>query len=539
MAFDTHGASGKPWTGFDLDGTLATYDKWRGISHIGDPVKPMCDLIKKLHGDGKDVKIVTARVAPREDDSHLLARAFIARWCRDNLGFVPPITNEKDALMETLYDDRVHVVEQNTGKVINMTIEFKDMSGKTIRTGDTVEWFGNTYKVKGLSARGMGGTSYDTALLVEIGSGRTFEKPTNELRLANAARSTNSIVAKAMNAVSKKAVNVALPIGDIGVSDSTILWRMIGGGRDEPYHDEYQKRLDKMNQRDIPEDTISILKKYGYKFKNSSAARSRNAVVDKALNARRARNDEQFHTYLVPVLRKGVKDYVTIERVADEETAKKLVDVPSFRIIGVTVDKTRPVKKARNAVGRDKQDAASVELWAGMFENNFLKYVLPKSTDKAKTRKSGESIIKRVEEALGSEGGREQLKRMGWTIQKMRDELEKGLNAATARNAIAGNLPGGTPAARASAELGALADRLVIEADRISDGRHGRRGVSAGVDRISGTVTDMKVHVKIGSAFRELESKARSVLDAIGRKYGAKETDVYNWKGDVELSMKF
>lgn len=111
--------------------------------------------------------------------------------------------------------------------------------------------------------------------------------------------------------------------------------------------------------------------------------------------------------------------------------------------------------------------------------------------------------------------------------------------AAQARNAIAGNLPGGTPAARASAELGALADRLVIEADRISGGRHGRKGVSAGVDRISGTVTDMKVHVKIGSAFRELESKAKSELDAIGRKYGAKETDVYNWKGDVELSMKF
>lgn len=79
-----------------------------------------------------------------------------------------------------------------------------------------------------------------------------------------------------------------------------------------------------------------------------NAARVRNAVVAKALNAR-ARNDKQFHTYLVPVLRKGVKDYVTIERVADEETAKKLVDVPSFRIIGVTVDETRPVKVAKNA----------------------------------------------------------------------------------------------------------------------------------------------------------------------------------------------
>jgi hypothetical protein len=53
MAFDTHGASGRPWTGFDLDGTLAVYDKWRGIAHIGEPVKLMCDLIKELYDAGK------------------------------------------------------------------------------------------------------------------------------------------------------------------------------------------------------------------------------------------------------------------------------------------------------------------------------------------------------------------------------------------------------------------------------------------------------------------------------------------------------
>lgn len=27
---DTHGAQGKGWYGFDLDGTLAVYDHWRG-----------------------------------------------------------------------------------------------------------------------------------------------------------------------------------------------------------------------------------------------------------------------------------------------------------------------------------------------------------------------------------------------------------------------------------------------------------------------------------------------------------------------------
>jgi hypothetical protein len=101
---------------------------------------------------------------------------------------------------------------------------------------------------------------------------------------------------------------------------------------------------------DIKSDSGEVYKSVSEAdFGLSYNARSRNAVVAKALNARRARNDEQFHTYLVPVLRKGVKDYVTIERVADGETAKELVDVPSFRIIGVTVDETRPVKVARNA----------------------------------------------------------------------------------------------------------------------------------------------------------------------------------------------
>ena len=56
---DSHGVNGEKWVGFDLDGTLAKYDGWKGIDHIGDPIKPMCDLIKKLHSDGKLVKILT------------------------------------------------------------------------------------------------------------------------------------------------------------------------------------------------------------------------------------------------------------------------------------------------------------------------------------------------------------------------------------------------------------------------------------------------------------------------------------------------
>lgn len=150
MANDTHGATGQGWYGFDLDGTLAKYEKWEGIDHIGEPIKPMVDLIKKMHEDGEVVKILTARVAPRENvdvadnpfggnstplyaSGYLCglhdhkgfyerplwtARDFIADWCLKNLGFLPEITHEKDHLMLNLYDDRVKQVIQNTGELV-------------------------------------------------------------------------------------------------------------------------------------------------------------------------------------------------------------------------------------------------------------------------------------------------------------------------------------------------------------------------------------------------------------------------------------
>ena len=133
---DTHGAEGKGWYGFDLDGTLAVYDKWKGIDHIGEPVKPMVDLIKKMHDEGKVVKILTARIAPHklEDgtvgESYITvpdgeggvtrtyAHQFINDWCHFNLGFIPEIVYQKDHLMLELYDDRVKQVVPNEGFLV-------------------------------------------------------------------------------------------------------------------------------------------------------------------------------------------------------------------------------------------------------------------------------------------------------------------------------------------------------------------------------------------------------------------------------------
>ena len=162
---DTHGVEGKGWYGFDLDGTLAVYDKWEGIDHIGEPVKHMVDLIKRMHAEGKVVKILTARVAPRpnpetaktryplyagedigdvpvyaakwmqsmKEAGHLNdqveackfyfkkewnAHDFVADWCLEHLGFLPGVTHEKDHLMLMLFDDRVKQVIPNEGLLV-------------------------------------------------------------------------------------------------------------------------------------------------------------------------------------------------------------------------------------------------------------------------------------------------------------------------------------------------------------------------------------------------------------------------------------
>lgn len=133
---DTHGVVGQGWYGFDLDGTLAKYDGWKGIDNIGEPVKPMVELIKRMHDEGKVVKIMTARIAPHklEDgtvgESYITvpdgekgatrnyAHQFINDWCHFNLGFLPEIVYQKDHLMLELYDDRVKQVVPNEGWLV-------------------------------------------------------------------------------------------------------------------------------------------------------------------------------------------------------------------------------------------------------------------------------------------------------------------------------------------------------------------------------------------------------------------------------------
>lgn len=102
----------KDWYAFDLDGTLAYYDGWKGVEHIGEPIKEMCDFVRFFLEEGKDVRIFTARLCNKG------ARKYINRWTKRVFGRRLPVTNRKDRYMVELYDDRAFHVVSNTGRVV-------------------------------------------------------------------------------------------------------------------------------------------------------------------------------------------------------------------------------------------------------------------------------------------------------------------------------------------------------------------------------------------------------------------------------------
>jgi len=104
------------WIGVDLDGTLAQYDGWKGIEHIGEPVPLMLDRVKHWLAEGIDVRIFTARVGPASDGrSPTETIRVVEEWCRKHIGQLLPITCIKDMGMVELWDDRAVQVGLNTG----------------------------------------------------------------------------------------------------------------------------------------------------------------------------------------------------------------------------------------------------------------------------------------------------------------------------------------------------------------------------------------------------------------------------------------
>lgn len=106
------------WIGVDLDGTLAQYDGWVGIEHIGEPIPEMVERVKLWLDEGYDVRIFTARVAETNPIRLRKVTMAIREWCYKHIGQELPVTNCKDYGMIDLYDDRCHRVEKNTGRLL-------------------------------------------------------------------------------------------------------------------------------------------------------------------------------------------------------------------------------------------------------------------------------------------------------------------------------------------------------------------------------------------------------------------------------------
>jgi hypothetical protein len=112
------GTMPKGWIGVDLDGTLAHYDGWKGVEHIGEPIPAMLARVKQWLTEGKDVRIFTARVGEtdgRSREETWRAAQFIWAWTKKYLGVELRITATKDLQMAELWDDRCVQVITNTG----------------------------------------------------------------------------------------------------------------------------------------------------------------------------------------------------------------------------------------------------------------------------------------------------------------------------------------------------------------------------------------------------------------------------------------
>lgn len=119
---------GRGWIGFDLDGTLAHYENFISLDHIGDPIPHAVAMLKALLEAGYEVKIFTARVcelsheqARGRGEDHITVEYMVnlvQDWCEQHIGHRLEVTNVKDFKMILLIDDRCAQIERNTGVLV-------------------------------------------------------------------------------------------------------------------------------------------------------------------------------------------------------------------------------------------------------------------------------------------------------------------------------------------------------------------------------------------------------------------------------------
>jgi hypothetical protein len=128
------------WIGVDLDGTCFTYHKWVGWNVFGEPIQPMIDRIRAWRAEGREVRVVTARVglpirytngaetysSRLINTCHITGEYFsdcmmisaIQDLLIKHVGERLPVQCYKDVHMIELWDDRAVQVVPNTGQTL-------------------------------------------------------------------------------------------------------------------------------------------------------------------------------------------------------------------------------------------------------------------------------------------------------------------------------------------------------------------------------------------------------------------------------------
>jgi len=107
---------GFPYYAVDLDGTLAHYKDTGDLLEIGLPVPLMLARVITWIKEGKEVRVITARVNAEDNPHADKQRAVIDKWLKKYVGQTLPITCKKSHNMMELWDDRAVQVIPNTGE---------------------------------------------------------------------------------------------------------------------------------------------------------------------------------------------------------------------------------------------------------------------------------------------------------------------------------------------------------------------------------------------------------------------------------------
>ena len=104
----------------DWDGTLVTYDGYKGPVMYGAPIPRMVARVKGWLQDGHEVVIFTARVSIEHDIDKIKQEKETIYVALHDMGLPPLlITANKFARFTEIWDDRAVGVERNTGIVRN------------------------------------------------------------------------------------------------------------------------------------------------------------------------------------------------------------------------------------------------------------------------------------------------------------------------------------------------------------------------------------------------------------------------------------